>query len=277
MIDFYAQVGGRVLPSSDLPLRFPAGEQHITDHPYDDETPLYVVIRGTDANDYISAAMWIDLQRQRGFRVAAIIPYLPGARQDRGKPFGAQVYARLINAMSADQVITFDPHSPVMPGLINNLTVVDSTEAVLKGLSGHALALDGIIAPDAGARNRAAKVAAALNLPVYTGSKKRNSRTGELTDFECEYIPDRGGRFLIVDDICDGGRTFIGLANAAALDPEQLVLWVSHGVFSGRYGHLLQKRFDHIFTTDSHPGHRNEDVGAWIVPVLPYLTKEISL
>ena len=270
--------------SLDEPMEFPAGEQHIRDaeDSYDIEVispTCFFYLTGTDANDYISAAMWTDLQRQRGRSVAGLIPYLPGARQDRGRPFGAEIYANLINNINADQVITFDPHSPVMPEMISHITVVDSTAAILKGLSDHALTgqLGGIIAPDKGAHDRAARVAKALDLPVYTAGKKRNPATGHLTDFTCEPIPDDGTIKLVVDDICDGGRTFLGLADSTGLPPEQLALWVSHGVFSGNHGNLLRQRYDHIFTTNSHPGYRNTAVRAWVVPIFRHLYEEISL
>lgn len=268
--------------SLDDPMQFPAGEQHISDREESYDTlsdTCFFYLTGTDANDYISAAMWTDLQHQRGRKVAALIPYLPGARQDRGKPFGARIYADLINNIGADQVITFDPHSPVMPKMINNLTIVDSTEAVLQGLRAHGLTkqLRGVIAPDKGAHDRAARIADALGLPVYTAGKKRNPANGHLTDFTCEPIPEGYGPLLVPDDICDGGRTFVGLADATGLPPEQLVLWVSHGVFSGNHGNLLRRRYDHIFTTESHPGHNSTAVNAWIVRIFGYLYKEISL
>lgn len=273
MITFYATASdGRAARSTDTPMQFPAGEQHIVDASTDGECPRFVCVRGADADEFVSAAMWIDLAHRKGHRVSAVVPYLPGARQDRGQPHGAQVYADLINMMHADRVVTFDPHSPIMPSLIENLVVVDSAAAVADATSAGD-GFSGVICPDEGARNRSQTVADALNLPLYQAGKRRDFATGKLSGFSCEPLPP-GGRFLVVDDICDGGGTFLGLADATGLSAERLALWVSHGVFSGK-AHQLRNAFGEIYTTDSHPGHARADVGARIIPVLPYLTTEI--
>ena len=50
-----------------------------------------------------------------------------------------------------------------------------------------------------------------------------------------------------MDDICDGGRTFIELAKALKVDgPRSVWLYVTHGIFSQGFG-----VFAGIFTTDS--------------------------
>ncbi len=265
---------GWLMRSSDTPMVFPAGEQHVLDRAGDDETPVCVRIDGADLNDYASAAMWIDLQHQRGHGVAAAIPYLPGARADRGRPFGARVYADFINAMHADRVIALDPHSPVIEKLIDRLQVCPVAPLVCAAVtrdSAHC-PYAGIIAPDAGARDRAAAVADALGLPLYQAGKTRDFATGRLTGFTCEPLPGEGC-FLVVDDICDGGGTFRGLAEATGLPRERLDLWVTHGVFSGA-ADRLRDHFGRIHTTDSHPGHRRPGVATDIHPLDAILIQE---
>jgi ribose-phosphate pyrophosphokinase len=107
----------------------------------------------------------------------------------------------------------------------------------------------GIIAPDKGSIKRATDVARACHIPVYLAEKHRDPDTGRLSEFTCEPLPDEG-KFLVVDDICDGGGTFMGLANATGLPMERLGLYVSHGVFSGQAENLFAY-FDEIWTTDS--------------------------
>lgn len=251
-------------------MRFPAGECHVqTDRVMDGETPLYLYLTGADANDYVTAGMWIDYAHQAGHKVTALIPYLPGARQDRGNPFGAKVYANLINAMEADVVVCFDPHSETMPALVKNLRVVHSDAVIKKVLRKHLAGYAGIICPDAGARERTEKTAATLGLPVYYATKHRDFTTGRLSHFECEELP-ADGTFLVVDDICDGGGTFRGLAEATGLPKDRLDLWVSHGVFSGNAA-ALNEHFGNIFTTDSHPGAVNPAVGASVSPLIHHL------
>lgn len=267
MIKPYATVAAGYTVYSDVEfMNFPAGEAHFKiGSAANEQTPSHIIITGTDANDFMRAGLWIDYAHQHGHKVSAVIPYLPAARADRGEPFGAKVYANMINALEADRVICFDPHSPVITTLVNNLTVIDPAEPLAKWLGHFDQHYDGIIAPDAGAVNRATKAAKAFGLPVYKAGKKRDFETGKLTGFHCEELPV-GGRYLVVDDICDGGGTFRGLAAATGLPKENLDLWVSHGVFSGAAGEL-KNHFGQIFTTDSHPGHTNPEVNARILPI----------
>lgn len=270
---------GRLEPVHDRAMTFPAGEQHVAEcsrEPGEDlAEALLIVVRGTHADDYAQAGMWIDLAHQRSQKALLAIPYLPGARQDRGRPFGAKVYANIINALDADRVICLDPHSPVMPSLIENLTTIDSTQVVvdsvadmLRGFSPtHGLA--GVICPDKGAAERSRKVADALGVRLFHATKHRDFATGRLSGFTCDPLPE-AGILLVVDDICDGGGTFRGLAAATGLPAERLALFVTHGVFSG-VAPGLRESYDQIITTDSHPGHAREGVATSVVDVLPYL------
>jgi len=65
-------------------------------------------------------------------------------------------------------------------------------------------------------------------------------------------IAEWNDNFLIVDDICDGGGTFIGLGEAIKkINPSaKLELFVTHGFFTKGLDKLL-KLYDTIYTTDS--------------------------
>ena len=72
-----------------------------------------------------------------------------------------------------------------------------------------------------------------------------------LTGFKVYAEDLKGCDCLIVDDICDGGGTFIGLANELKnKNAGKLYLAVSHGIFSRGFDDL-EKCFTKIFTTDS--------------------------
>lgn len=276
MIQMFTRGTHGVIPDGARCLTFPAGEQHIVPG-QDPQGPLAVLVRGAGAEDLVSAAMAIDAARRTGRSTALVLPYLPGARQDRGLPFGAEVYARLINAVGADRVLAADPHSPVMPSLIENLEVHPLARLVRAAMTrrvadARTVSYVGVIAPDAGAVDRAGAVATALGLPLFRAGKRRDPATGKLSGFTCEALPAQG-RLLVVDDICDGGGTFAGLAAVTGLGPERLDLWVTHGVFSGRAAQL-REHFGEIHTTDSHPGHANPDVAAVIHPLTPILIRE---
>lgn len=255
-------------------FQFPGGERHLRVPEDFAETSTGAVLYGADPTDIIDLGLWADMVKQRGERAVAYIPYFPAARADRGIPFGAEVYANIINSFKLDEVVIFDPHSPVITELIHNVRVVDSTRAVRNAVSGRAFtAADngyvGVIAPDKGAVARAEHVANALHLPLFKATKERDFETGKLSHFAVEPLPETG-RLLVVDDICDGGGTFCGLAEAAGVGRERLSLWVSHGIFSGK-ANQLRDYYSTVYTTDSHPGARRADVGAHVTPVLPYL------
>ena len=273
-IEFFAQqADGGVAPSAIEPFKFPGGEWHL--HlPTQPEVATYALVTGCTADDLVLLGLWADSVHQAGQRAVAHIPYLPAARADRGAPFGAKVYADMLNAAGLDEVVVFDPHSPVAPGLVRNIRIVYSAEVLADVLSeaGEADAYSAVLAPDKGAVERASKAAEALGLPLFTATKTRDFATGKLTNFEVPELPAEG-KILVVDDICDGGGTFRGLAAAAGSGRDRLGLWVSHGIFSGAADRLTE-HFAEIWTTDSHPGARRADIGANVIELAPYLEPE---
>jgi ribose-phosphate pyrophosphokinase len=59
-------------------------------------------------------------------------------------------------------------------------------------------------------------------------------------------------KYVIVDDICDGGRTFIELAKVIIAQNQEakIYLVVTHGIFSAGFSELTNY-FDGIYTTNS--------------------------
>ena len=80
-----------------------------TTHAGTGDTTEIATLRGASGDDLLMLGMWADAVRQRGSKSVALIPYLPGARQDRGLPFGAKVYADVINGFGIDQVDRLRP------------------------------------------------------------------------------------------------------------------------------------------------------------------------
>jgi ribose-phosphate pyrophosphokinase len=273
-IRFLAKVpAGWQVTSHIEPFTFPAGELHLK-NTESDELPTGAVLYGADPADIITLGLWADYVHQLGEKAVAYIPYFPAARADRGVPFGAKVYADIINSFNLDEVVIFDPHSPVIVDLIHNVRVVDSAHVIKMAIGGRVLEASdigytGVIAPDKGAVDRAQRAAEVLHLPLFKATKERDFETGKLSHFTIEDLP-KEGRLLIVDDLSDGGGTFRGLAEVAGIGRDRLSLWVSHGVFSGQ-ADKLKENFSAIYTTDSHPGARREDVGAHVTPILPAL------
>jgi ribose-phosphate pyrophosphokinase len=269
MITFKAkEASGEIINSALHPFTFPAGEAHTKQTEGRELQAVEIAVFQPEPDsvhdDLFQLAMWTEVvhnARVKGRRPKSVLimPYVPGARADRGVPFGLDVYATFINGLLIDQIIIFDPHSEVAPELLKgheNLTVVYSDElfdqshmrAVLNGYTG-------IIAPDKGAALRAKQVAGVAGLPVFTATKERDEATGKLSNFQID-LPDEG-TYLIVDDICDGGGTFLGLLAASGKGMGMVDLYVSHGVFSKDALKNLSDKFEFIFTTNSYNPKRD--------------------
>lgn len=296
MISFREKLGNGFTVDSPLqPFYFPDGAAHIKGDLGGLDISYHIAdVRALSHDDLFTLAMWMDKVTDGPAsknRTVLLMPYLPGARSDRGAPNGSRVYAEFLSNLDFDQIITLDPHSSFMPGLIhnsfwqnNNLTVFPVERIIAKEIQDRESdqrpqPYVGVIAPDKGAVARAKQAAKVMGVPVYRAEKTRDFETGALTGFHViDPLPDRG-RLLIVDDICDGGGTFIGLAKATDLPRERLDLWVTHGIFSK--GFLdLHSYFGTIHTTDSYFQPDPDREYNWDVKVhrvLPYLTSAITL
>lgn len=267
MITFKARTAsGEIINSALSAFTFPAGEKHIKQEEHRDLEPTEIAILQPDSfslhNDLFQLAMWSEYVLLEGSKTVLIAPYVPGARADRGVPFGARIYAKFIGELWIDHVVIYDPHSDVIGDELNlwskdngAITTVYPSDILITPASMAVMPniYDGIIAPDKGAYERANGVAEAFGIPLFTAEKTRDFQTGKLSGFNIE-LPATG-HYLIVDDICDGGGTFLGLASVV---PEnvKLDLYVSHGVFSKNALLNLSSKFNRVFTTNSYAPNR---------------------
>jgi len=244
---------------------FSGGEPHIKIiSKLENVTEVTITHRIQSFNDIGTLLLATNALKNMGIKkLHVVLPYFPAARQDRlmvsGEPLSVKVYADIINTQNYESVTVFDPHSEVTPALLNNCNVVDNhkfIEQITQQLSDDLL----LISPDGGALKKIYKVAAYLqNYEVVECSKSRNVKTGQLTGFKV-YTDDLQGKdCLLVDDICDGGGTFLGLAKELkAKNSGNLYLAISHGIFSKGFDEL-EKHFTRIFTTDSFKTIENEN------------------
>lgn len=180
------------------------------------------------------------------------LPYIPYARQDRvmnpGESLSVKVFAAMINSLGFHKVIVDDPHSDVSVALIDNVKIRSQAELFLgMNFDFNLLKSLVLIAPDAGARKKAQKVADALDLCVVEAGKVRDVSTGAITGTTVFGDVD-GKTCLIVDDICDGGFTFTNLAQALkAAGAKRVILYVTHGIFSRGKEFILDGGVDEIY------------------------------
>lgn len=244
---------------------FSGGEPHIKIDPnFDHNEKVTITHRLNSFNDLGLLCITVDALRRMDVKVIDLfIPYFPAARQDRvmikGESLSVKVYADIINGLQLNKVFVFDAHSEVTPALVNNCEVIPNHTFIAEVLKviGENVKL---ISPDGGALKKIYKVSEFLGgIDVVECSKSRDVKTGRLSGFKV-YEDDLSGMdCLIVDDICDGGGTFVGLAEELKKkNAGKLYLAVSHGIFNKGFDVL--DCFDKIFTTNSVKDFEGESV-----------------
>jgi ribose-phosphate pyrophosphokinase len=211
------------------------------------------------------------------------VPYFLGGRSDRKFEEGSinyikDVVAPIINAQHYKGVIVLDPHSDVIEACIDRLDKIDNYSLVKAALT----AIDNtnaarekmcIISPDAGALKKIYGVAKHFDIrDVLTAAKVRDLSTGKILHTEIPQITGSTGKnFVIIDDICDGGRTFIEVAKAIRekrpklMFNDKIYLIVTHGIFSNNLLELSQHT-DGIYSTNSVKDIKVEEYSDYTVP-----------
>lgn len=247
---------------------FPDGQPHIKldlSKITDFTEGVEIVTRIANPSDLFMVLLAKDALEANGFeRFDLLVTYLMAARMDRqmteGEPFSLRIVAAIINQAGFRRVRIFDPHSEVSTALILRSKAIGN-EAFVKQCITYFYQNKpkddyALISPDAGALKKIYQVAKFVNAPsVIECSKKRDVKTGHLTGFSSNVADFEGKTCFIVDDICDGGGTFIGLADLLKRrNAGKVVLIVSHGIFSKGFD---LANIDAIYCTDSFKNFDN--------------------
>lgn len=234
-------------------FRYPAGESHITlrDVP---ASHLTIEAKATSFDDLGQILTADRLLRRNGATVEWFLPYFPFARHDRRNHRGDGFELGVALDLVRDLPLTIaDPHSDVA-GQLRHVPQAVSVECFR-----DAGAFDTnpvIVIPDAGATKKAHEWATGR---VIQALKHRDPTTGRLSRFEA-LVDDLGAApCIIVDDICDGGGTFLGLATELReRNAGPLTLAVTHGLFT-KGTRDLQRAFDRIVSFDFHDDSRRAE------------------
>lgn len=181
------------------------------------------------------------------------IEYMPYSRQDRAmadfQPFSLKVICDFINSLGFDLVTVRDPHSDVTPALLNNCIVVKQHEI----FAPYFINVKNfyLICPDGGALKKIYELAKDTEpIDVVECSKKRDLETGDITATKVHHEDFKGKDCYIVDDICDGGRTFIEIAKILKQrNCGKIILMVTHGFFT-KGMEVFKGLIDEIYTKD---------------------------
>lgn len=212
-------------------FKFPGGEMHVRINEFPKTEPIIVRANLKTSDDIMTLLLLTDaLRRMHRSLDYLYISQVPYARQDRvcnpGEALSIKVMADLINSIGAKEVIIYDPHSDVTPALINNVLVIPQWDLVPKDLLKGRM----VICPDAGAEKKIHK----LGVPYILCTKDRDPLTGEIKRTIVHHHGSlEGCDCLIIDDICDGGRTFLEIAKVLkSKNAGKIELYVTHGIFS---------------------------------------------
>lgn len=204
--------------------------------------------------------------------ISLYVPYFLGSRSDRkfnegGVNYLKQVIAPIINSQKFDKVTTLDPHSDVLEAVIDNLEKINNFSLVKYALSSIDNKNDAqericLVSPDAGAFKKIFDVAKKFGISnIITANKVRDLKTGKILKTEIPTLElNDDMQYVIIDDICDGGRTFIELSKVIKEQKpnSKIYLVVTHGIFSAGLK-PLNENFDGIFTTNSYVDMHDND------------------
>jgi len=153
-----------------------------------------------------------------------------------------------------------DPHSDVLEACLDNFEKVDNHSIVkyaLTDIDNKNGAQDRIVlvSPDAGAYKKIFDVAQKFGIrKIITATKVRDIKTGKILHTEIPVLNQHEDlKYVIVDDICDGGRTFIELAKAIhdSRPTAEVYLIVTHGIFSNSFDEL-SKHLKKVYSSNSY-------------------------
>lgn len=247
-------------------INFSDGEKHIkfiTEINRKDS--VKVICRITSMDELFILMQVGDILNRMEVEWALVITYLMGMRMDRvmsfNEAFSLKIVAKTINDMHPDAVFVVEPHSDRTLKLINNSTPLMNhfAEAAMTDPDHNYM----IVFPDAGAKLRYGE-ALENKVPMMTCHKKRDPATGKLSGFGIDNpevlneYPECNA-FFVIDDLCDGGGTFCGIADQLKeLRPDfHRTLAITHAV-AARGIYKVMDYYNDLFITNSYADWGND-------------------
>ena len=241
-------------------MTFPDGEPQISLENIDRKSEVIIICRVTNPSDLFILLQVVDILKRHGVLFSLYIYYLMSMRMDRvisfDKPYSLAIIANIINGLGAKLVQVLEPHSGKVQELIKDYW--GSIDMPFPNFSEYIP-----VFPDAGAVDRYNY----LGEHSVICSKVRSLETGKLKSFvienpdllEKKELADRP--LVIIDDLCDAGGTFVGIANKIReINPSRkLAVYVTHMV-NPKGITALSEHFDEVYFTNSYFNWESIDV-----------------
>lgn len=238
---------------------FPDSEVHIKFTEEIDHKDEYLIIsRLTNANDLFILAQVCDILNRHGVQFDIRIYYLMTMRMDRvmtfNEAFSLKLCADIINSFKARKISILEAHSERSFELIER-----SEPLTILGLLKIPLNDKRVICyPDAGAAKRYAGFNSYTenNNAIILCKKRDLENKGKILSLDFEKKPEldeKVSNIVLRDDLCDGGRTFVGAAELLRKEypGKKLTIVVTHLVNPIGLKNLAEN-FDEVVVTDSY-------------------------
>ncbi len=230
---------------------FPDGQPHVVIPNSPVNEIVRITVSLTSLEELFDLLLVRDILKRNGNVIHLSIRYLMGARMDRPiddcQPFTLKVITDMLQGFDSVQIL--DAHSQVAVDLLDadNLYPFREVRNLLRGFN---TANTAIVVPDKGAVARVWATMGGVGFPIVLCEKDRDPTTGKLSGFRIEDPSLVKDECIIIDDICDGGRTFVELAKLLReAGAKHIALFVTHGIFSK--GRDLEG-IDAVYSTDSY-------------------------
>jgi ribose-phosphate pyrophosphokinase len=240
--------------------KFSDGERMVEINESVRDKDVFVVQSSSDDTDghLIELFLILDaLKRSSCYRVTAVIPNFPYARQDRKVrsrvPVSAKLLANLLTTAGVDRILTADLHAPQIGGFfdipVDNLYgSIVFLELLKKKYPDNNIC---IVAPDAGSVKRAKMYAGRLDCEVAMIYKHRTA-PGEIG--EMMLIGNvEGKNCIIIDDMADTCGTLCRATEVLINnDAKQVEACCTHAILSGSaFENLDKSKLKNLYVTDT--------------------------
>ena len=235
--------------------RFPDGEVQISLGDFSHKDKICVKCRITNAEELFIVTQVLDILDRHDVYYYVDIFYLMGMRMDRvmdfNRPFTLKVITKMLSNSNAENFSVLEPHSDAIYGYRFGALCSE------KHTRPDNLTVDyQLVLPDAGAVERYEY----LDKDSISCSKVRDTSTGKILEIKIDNPEKLDGRpLMIIDDLCDGGGTFCGIAECfkkIGIPKDRLNISVVHMV-NPKGIENLSKNFNHVWFTNSYKDWTN--------------------
>ncbi len=228
--------------------KFPAGEVGVKLPQISEHEKVGIVLTMPTSDEIFIALNMLDALAVQGVpreNIDLFVPYFPYGRQDRvcheGESFALRVFGHMLKAFPHyNNIYIKDMHSKVTHEVLMGygMQVKHMSQA---SCAKYLPNFDALIAPDKGAAEKVdTHYQVGLRTQAFTLQKERKDGQVTYVDFPFNHIT---GNVCVVDDICDGGATFLSLAEMLKRTQPNITslnLYVTHGIFSKGTDELLK-------------------------------------